>query len=158
MSGLIYGPVLPDVYNPSYYSFFATRYFYPVALLHPERRAGSTIEVKGVISLSSNKHRVYCLSLADDKYYIEWTNCINKRLTLHREGKACAWTTAHELIDVVEIIDVTGTKRCNEDVDVIVLHYMRQYGIDNVRGGSFSSVKLTDHDYEHLRRKLHTQV
>ena len=149
MSTLIYGPVIPGLYNASYYSFFSTQRFTsisPSPLLHTS---------------PPPPRKIYCLSLADDKYYIERTDCIDKRLSLHKEKKACAWTTLHEVIDVVEIIDMrasSGSENVRGDERdaerEVVERYMKQYGLDNVRGGSLSSVKLTDRDYRRMRKKL----
>lgn len=145
MSTLIYGPVIPGAYNAAYYNF--------IPGVHVIDSDSMTVALSSIPRESDNVRKIYCLSLADDKYYIERTNYIDKRLSLHRERKACAWTALYEVIDVVEIV----TAHVNEAPAVereVVERYMKRYGVDNVRGGPFSSVNLTDRDYRRLCKKL----
>ena len=48
------------------------------------------------------------------------------------------WTTKYKPIKVVELIEGD-----NYDEDKYTLKYMEQYGIDNVRGGSFCQIIIT---------------
>ncbi len=84
---------------------------------------------------------VYILKLENDKYYIGKTNDIKKRLKEHISQKASNWTTKHKIISVEKIIENVDSF----DEDKYVKEYMSKYGIDNVRGGSYTTEKL---DYE----------
>lgn len=46
----------------------------------------------------------------------------------------------------------------NINLDVIVLRYMRLYGIDNVRGGTFSSLKLCGYTKRVIQRLICDQI
>ena len=77
---------------------------------------------------------IYVLKLNDDKYYVGKTNDLRSRVTQHFDGNGSYWTKKYKPLDMIEIIkDVDDFAE-----DATVLRYMSKYGIDNVRGGSFS--------------------
>lgn len=83
---------------------------------------------------------VYVLSCEHGKYYIGKTTNSLRRITNHFRGGATAWTSIYKPISVVEIIH-----DCDQfDEDKITKKYMAQYGIDNVRGGSYVKVGPID--------------
>tara|TARA_A100001015_G_scaffold291927_1_gene366672 strand:- start:1912 stop:2526 length:615 start_codon:yes stop_codon:yes gene_type:complete len=82
---------------------------------------------------------IYCLLLENNKYYIGKTKNPQYRLEDHKKGRGSQWTKVHKPIKLLELID-----NCDDyDEDKYVRIYMDKYGIDNVRGGSFSKVKLS---------------
>lgn len=82
---------------------------------------------------------IYCLLLQENKYYIGKTNNPDFRLKDHFNGKGSQWTQLYKPVEILELV-----KDCDDyDEDKYVRIYMDRYGIDNVRGGSFSKIKLS---------------
>lgn len=82
---------------------------------------------------------IYVLKLTEGKFYVGKTHRhITLRLEEHMTGLGSAWTRIYTPIEVSEI--KVGD---DYDEDKYVLKYMEQYGIDNVRGGSYSNVRLS---------------
>jgi hypothetical protein len=90
---------------------------------------------------------VYILKLRHNKYYVGRTKDIRARLTDHNTGRGSEWTKIHKPIDIVDII----TKCDAYDEDKYTLKYIEMYGIDNVRGGSFSSPVLSKTSKEAIK-------
>ena len=83
---------------------------------------------------------VYVLKLENNKYYIGKTLNIENRLLDHFSNVGSEWTKLHKPIDIVEIRD-----NCDGfDEDKITLQCMSNFGIDNVRGGSFCQITLEE--------------
>jgi hypothetical protein len=83
---------------------------------------------------------IYILELEQNKYYIGKTTNISFRLDDHFTSNGAAWTRKYKPIQVESII-----ADCDDyDEDKYTLKYMEQYGINNVRGGSFCEIKLSD--------------
>jgi len=91
---------------------------------------------------------IYCLELENKKYYIGKTTNLSFRLQDHQNCKGCAWTKKHKPISLLETVEDAD----DYDEDKYVRIYMDRYGIDNVRGGSFSSVKLNKTTINNLVR------
>lgn len=81
---------------------------------------------------------IYILKLQKEKYYIGKTNNPEFRLDNHFNSNASSWTTKYSPIQLLKLIP-----NCDDyDEDKYTRIYMDKYGIDNVRGGSFTMVKL----------------
>lgn len=73
------------------------------------------------------------------KHYVGKTNNLNRRYEEHRSGQGSSWTQVYKPFDIKFLAeDFDGME---EDRQVKIL--MKRYGIDNVRGGSYSSFHLT---------------
>lgn len=83
---------------------------------------------------------IYVLKLENNKYYVGRSKNFQKRIDTHFNGKGSAWTIRYKPIDVLKIIPDVD----NFDEDKYTLMYMNQYGIDNVRGGSFCQEQLSE--------------
>lgn len=93
---------------------------------------------------------IYVLRLEGDKYYVGKTNNINKRIKQHKELYGSSWTKKYKFIEIIDFIQT-------EDhflEDMYVKKYMNKYGIDNVRGGSYSRVLLTQEERNFLQKEL----
>lgn len=85
-----------------------------------------------------NMH-IYILKLEKSKYYVGKTKNIKRRIKQHFEGNGSYWT---KIFKPIELIDIY--RNCDEfDEEKYTLQYMKTYGIDNVRGGSFCQYKLS---------------
>ena len=95
---------------------------------------------------------VYILELANNKFYIGRTTNIHQRLADHSCGQGSVWTRLYPPLDVFDIL-----VDCDPfDEDKYVLKYMAMYGIDAVRGGSFSTIELSNSTREHINKCIQT--
>lgn len=85
---------------------------------------------------------IYVLSLVNNKYYVGKTKNISNRLENHFADSGSYWTKKYKPISVLEIYE-----NCDVyDEDKYTIMYMNKYGIDNVRGGSFTTLYLSLHE------------
>ena len=91
---------------------------------------------------------IYVIQLEKGKYYIGKTNNIQFRLESHFNSNGSEWTKIYKPLRVIEV-----KPNCDDyDEDKITRQYMDKYGINNVRGGSFVSVKLDKSTINILRK------
>jgi len=86
---------------------------------------------------------IYTLELDNGKYYVGKSNIPKQRILQHFEKEGCEWTKLNKPIKI--LYQVKGDDFDEEKHTLIV---MEKYGIDNVRGGSYCKVKLTQNDKE----------
>ena len=91
---------------------------------------------------------IYIIQLEQGKYYIGKTNNPQFRLESHFNSNGSEWTKKYKPLRVIEV-----KQNCDDyDEDKITRQYMDKYGINNVRGGSFVSVKLEKSTIETLKK------
>ena len=91
---------------------------------------------------------IYILQLEYGKYYVGKTNNPRFRLDNHFNSNGSAWTKKYKPVKILEIIP-----NCDDyDEDKITRRCMDKYGIHNVRGGSFVSVKLEKSTIDTLKK------
>jgi hypothetical protein len=96
---------------------------------------------------------IYVLKLIHNKYYIGKTLYnISKRITQHSNGIGAEWTKKYKPIDIIEFIQTSD----KFDEDKYTKKYMDIYGIENVRGGSYTKIKLYDYQIKVLNLELKT--
>jgi hypothetical protein len=89
---------------------------------------------------------IYILQLEHDKYYVGKTSNPEYRIENHNTGHGSEWTKLYKPISIIELIP-----NCDDfDEDKYVIMSMNKYGIDNVRGGSFSQIVLPNNTKDHL--------
>jgi hypothetical protein len=89
---------------------------------------------------------IYTLQLEKGKYYVGKTNNPQFRLESHFNSNGSEWTKLYKPLKILEI-----KSNCdNYDEDKITIQNMDKYGINNVRGGSFVSIKLEKSTIETL--------
>jgi len=93
---------------------------------------------------------IYIIKLEDNKYYVGKTNNLERRKQEHINGNASAWTNKYKPISIEKIIYDTSSF----DEDKYTKEYMAKYGIDNVRGGSYTKINLDDEQKELLQREI----
>ena len=96
------------------------------------------------------KTNIYVLKLQGNKYYVGKSQDVIGRYQQHMSGQGSAWTKKHKPMSLLE---------CKSDVspfeeDKVVKECMAKYGIENVRGGSYSQVTLDQVQIEALTREL----
>lgn len=83
---------------------------------------------------------IYVLKLENDKYYVGKTNNPIFRVNEHFNSNGCNWTKKYKPLEVIEFIP-----DCDDyDEDKYTKIYMDKFGIDNVRGASYTSIYLDE--------------
>lgn len=93
---------------------------------------------------------IYLLQLENDKYYIGKTNNINSRILQHFSNNGSKWTRIYKPIKVLKTYD-------DNDIfseEKYTLLAIDKYGIDNVRGGSFTKQYPTKNEKEYIIRQI----
>lgn len=93
---------------------------------------------------------IYFLKLQANKFYIGKTTNPSKRLEDHELGKGSTWTKKYNPIEIVDLVKTDDPF----DEDKYTLKYMEKYGIDNVRGGSFTTIVLDESTKKHINKML----
>ena len=91
---------------------------------------------------------IYAIKLEKGKYYIGKTSNPQFRLQNHFDSNGSKWTKIYKPLKLIEI-----KSQCDDyDENKITMQYMDKYGINNVRGGSFVSVKLDKSTVDILKK------
>uniref|UniRef100_A0A6C0ICF5 GIY-YIG domain-containing protein n=1 Tax=viral metagenome TaxID=1070528 RepID=A0A6C0ICF5_9ZZZZ len=94
---------------------------------------------------------IHLLRLTDDKYYVgRSTRSPYDYLIKHMHGGINEWTTRYIPLQVVSSVASTDYS----DLDVAVIEYMLKYGIDNVRGGSYSALEIPELHYNLIQAEM----
>jgi predicted GIY-YIG superfamily endonuclease len=93
---------------------------------------------------------IYFIKLKEGKYYIGKTKNIERRYDEHITGNGSVWTKRYKPISLIKTIKSTSYF----DEDRYVKEYMAKYGIDNVRGGTYSNVVLDKNSLAVLEKEI----
>ena len=94
---------------------------------------------------------IYVLKLEGGKFYIGRTNKkAVERFKEHKAGKGSAWTRKYKPVGI-DKIDLCGDKF---DEDKLTKQYMEKYGIENVRGGTYCQITLSNETIEMISKEL----
>ena len=106
--------------------------------------------VSSSLQKTINMEVLYVLQLEDNKWYVGKTTDIKKRFTQHQVGQGSAWTKSYKPVKIVE------NRRLKDQYDETntTKDYMKKYGIDNVRGGSYTQIVLPDDVEKVLKQEL----
>jgi hypothetical protein len=111
----------------------------------------SILMSKQIITI--NGFKLYVLKLEQSKFYIGKTNKdVAKRFDEHIRGYGAVWTRLYKPIKLLEQID--NVDKFDEDKYTKI--YMDKFGIDNVRGGSYTKIKLDDEEIKLIKKELMT--
>jgi predicted GIY-YIG superfamily endonuclease len=94
--------------------------------------------------------QIYILKLRAGKYYIGKTRNIEKRYEEHLTGTGSGWTKKYIPISLIKTIKSTS----QFDEDKYVKEYMAKYGIENVRGGTYSNIDLDTNSIAILEKEI----
>lgn len=93
---------------------------------------------------------VYILECKNGKYYVGKTNNLELRLNQHFSNVGCEWTKIYPPIKLIEKYE-----KCDGyDEDKYTLKTMEKYGIDNVRGGSWTTIMLSLDEQELIKKRI----
>jgi predicted GIY-YIG superfamily endonuclease len=96
---------------------------------------------------------IYILKCEDNCFYIGKTERDSiKRIEEHFTNCGSEWTKRYKPINVVEIIENAD----ETDEDKYTKIYMKKYGIENVRGGSYTRINLEEYQIKALQNELCT--
>jgi predicted GIY-YIG superfamily endonuclease len=96
--------------------------------------------------------QLYVLKLQEDKYYVGISIDIKKRMKEHesRLGRGSEWTRKYPIVE--KLYHRPLINEFEEDQEVKKL--MAEYGIDNVRGGTYSMINIRPEQYNLLQREI----
>ncbi len=93
---------------------------------------------------------IYILELENNKYYIGKSNIPDIRIENHLNSNGSEYTKVYKPLRLIEIIN-----DCDDfDEDKYTLQYMDKYGVNNVRGGSFSEVQLSEENIRVITKMI----
>lgn len=96
---------------------------------------------------------VYVLECEDNYFYVGKTRRkVSERILEHLSENGSQWTILHKPVKLIQ----TKTNADNFDEDKFVKIYMKQHGIERVRGGSYSQVQLPEYQIKALETELRT--
>ena len=84
--------------------------------------------------------QIYVLQCRSGKYYVGKTADVMRRYEEHKSGKGSAWTKKYPPTRLVECREITGS----HDENNVTKDLMKKYGVDNVRGGTYTQISLPD--------------
>ena len=88
---------------------------------------------------------IYILKLQENKWYVGKTyKNVKERFQEHYDGNGSSWTKKYKPIKIHHITNTCGPNKGAEywQENAETLDYMEKYGIENVRGGSYTNVVL----------------
>ena len=96
---------------------------------------------------------IYALELESNKFYIgktQRTEGSELRFQEHQTGRGSEWTKIFKPISIIETYEHHSTF----EEDVLTKKYMMKYGIDNVRGGSYTKIDLEEWQVKSLEHEF----
>jgi hypothetical protein len=92
---------------------------------------------------------LYVLQLESGKYYVGKTSDVARRYAEHKNGQGSEWTKIFKPVKLLETREI----KSDHDENNLTKDLMQKYGIENVRGGSYSQVSLGASTFEFLERE-----
>ena len=96
--------------------------------------------------------KIYILKLEGGKYYVGKSEDVVKRYQQHLNGDGSAWTKKYKPISLEKTIENASPF----DEDKITKEYMSKHGINNVRGGSYVEIELSEFHKDALKMEIWT--
>lgn len=94
---------------------------------------------------------LYVLELKYNKFYVGKTICVDSRFKAHENGNGCPWTREYPPIRISEKYEIQDN---GFEEDCKVKELMKIHGIENVRGGSYSSINISKFAMKLLMREI----
>lgn len=93
---------------------------------------------------------IYVLKLEQNKYYVGKTKNVAQRYQEHLQGLGSSWTRKYKPVKLDTVIE--NASPFDEDKQVKI--YMAQFGIENVRGGTYVADTLTEEQLQTLKAEI----
>lgn len=96
---------------------------------------------------------IYALKLEKGKYYVgktHRTEGVELRFEEHLTGRGSEWTKLYKPVSIAESYEHDSTF----EEDVLTKKYMMKYGIENVRGGSYTKIDLEEWQMKSLEHEF----
>ena len=93
---------------------------------------------------------LYTLQLQDGKYYVGKSSDPDSRYLQHKKGSGAAWTKKYKPVKLLDTKVLTG----EHDETNLTKDLMKKYGIENVRGGSYTTLELDEATKTVLEREI----
>ena len=93
---------------------------------------------------------IYILTLESGKYYVGKSNTVMERYQQHVSGEGSVWTRLYKPTGILKIIEKAGPF----DEDKFTKEMMAIHGIDNVRGGIYTTEKISAANCSTLQREI----
>ena len=98
----------------------------------------------------NTKYTIYILELEKGKYYVGRSEHTKNRLNDHFLGRGSVFTRKYKPKKLLQTFS-----NCDAfDEEKYVFKLMEVYGIENVRGGVFSSVTISDNDRSYIEKRI----
>ena len=95
---------------------------------------------------------IYLIECENGKYYVGKTTDCEHRFKQHCNNKGSIWTRLHKPLRIIDVFETED----GFDEDKYTKKFMNKYGIDNVRGGSYTNIVLSKSIKSLLRKELMT--
>lgn len=101
----------------------------------------------------SKPYKIYVLQLIKNKIYVGKTlNNVYLRYNQHINGNGSSWTKKYKPIKIIEHFQSND----KFEEDKCTKKYMELYGIENVRGGSYTNIQLANWQIKALEQEFKT--
>lgn len=101
---------------------------------------------------------LYILKCEQDKYYVGITDNFDRRLKEHLDGIGSEWTSVYKVVDVIENKEINIDKSYCQYYETLenarTVELMAKYGIDNVRGGTYSCCNLYSYFISSIKQQI----
>jgi predicted GIY-YIG superfamily endonuclease len=128
----------------------------PPPTVHPDVQrtsAPTPTAHSNVQSSTTGIKQIYVLQLTQGKYYVgSSTNAVNRVLS-HFQGVGSGWTKLYPPVSIIRVEPFDDFKE-----DMITKQMMSQYGVEDVRGGQYSNIELSEEQMKEIFTSiLHNQ-
>ena len=96
---------------------------------------------------------IYVLELEGGNYYVGKTRHTFDRFDQHREGSGARWTKLHPVVGLYTF----HKDRRDSDENMFTILMMKNFGIDKVRGGSWTNPEISDRSRKKLEKRISRQ-
>jgi len=109
-----------------------------------------TEKIGRTLSFSIKMTMIYVLKLKNGNYYVGKSDNPEKRFLEHISGSGSAWTRKYPPVSLHKVFKMKSPL----DEDHKVKKLMLKHGIDSVRGGSYSSISLSEEQKRALKKEF----